>query len=291
LTTDWVQAATGIGSLVVGFIGLAAVYVQLARARREAQVAHDRQNTERLRIKKQETLNFARSTLDFRYTAWSELADDFSSRAVALMIDQSYSKDLHGSEDGSEPQDRSKTLKKALEYLGILETFAIGIFQDVYDAETAYELYGSRLIAVAGNYKPLIVRRRADTGRGSLYEWLEKLAHIFSTHKNAEHHSFHDCGCLNARPPELPRGIKPDGEIANSKLELKSGSGVYVLVRGKWRPAVVVSNAPDAVMVEFALGPRPIDQRRQLVVLKRVRIPSGGGECVSLTAQPKNREH
>lgn len=279
MTADWVQAAAGIGSLVVGVIGLAAVYVQLVRARREAQIAHDRQNVERLRVKKQETLNFARSTLDFRYTAWSELADDFSSRAVALMIDHAYSKDLHDSEEeGGEPQDRSQTLKKALEYLGLLETFAIGIFQDVYDAETAYELYGSRLIAVAENYKPLILRRRADTGRGSLYEWLEKLAHIFLTHKSARHHSFYDCGCLDARPPELQRGIKPDGEIVHSEDKLKPGSGVYVRARGKWRPAVVVSNAPGAVMVEFALGSWPIDQRRQRVVLKRIRIPSDGGE-------------
>lgn len=278
MTADWVQAATGIGSLVVGFIGLAAVYMQLARARREAQIAHDRQNAERLRVKKQETLNFARSTLDFRHTAWSELADDFSSREVALMINRAYSEDLQdsdGSEDGSEPQDRPKTLNKALEYLGLLETFAIGIFQEVYDAETAYQLYGNRLIAVAENYRPLITRRRADSGRASLYQWLEELARIFSTHKKAEHRSFHNCGCLNARPPELQRGIEPDGKIAKSGLELEPGSGVYVLVRGKWRPAVVVSNAQDAVMVDFTLGPRPIDQRRRLVVLERVRIPSG----------------
>jgi hypothetical protein len=53
------------------------------------------------------------------------------------MIDRAYSEDLQdsdSSEDGSEPQDRPKTLNKALEYLGLLETFAIGIFQEVYDA-------------------------------------------------------------------------------------------------------------------------------------------------------------
>lgn len=221
MTVEWVQAATGIGSLVVSFIGLAAVYVQLARARREAESARDQQNTERLRVKKKETLDFARSTLDFRNTAWAELADDFSSREVASMIDQAYSEDFQNCdspEDGIGSRYRSQTLSKALEYLGLLETFAIGIFQEVYDAETAYNLYASRLIAVAENYRPLITRRRADSGRDSLYQELVRLGSIFSVHRKAKHSSFHKCGCLNVRPPELQSSTEPDGEITNPGL-------------------------------------------------------------------------
>ncbi len=138
------------------------------------------------------------------------------------MIDQAYSEQFQNPdslEDGSGPQYRSQTLNKALEYLGLLETFVIGIFQEVYDAETAYHLYASRLIAVAENYRPLITRRRADSGRDSLYQELETLGGVFSAHRKAKHSSFHKCGCLNnVRLPELQRGTEPDGQIAHPGL-------------------------------------------------------------------------
>ena len=264
---EWVQAITGAGAFVIGFIGLLAVYVQISRARGEAQIAYDRQNIERVRVKKHETLDFARTTLDFRYSTWSELADDFSAEEVALMIERAYVDESSGPD-----HDGSSSLNKALEYLGLLETFAIGIFQEVYDAETAYQLYASRLIAVFQNYEPLILRRRADSGRDTLYRWLEELADIFAAHRSAQHGSFNSCDCLLARPPALQAGEVPNGASPRSGFDIAPGAGVYAQIRGNWQPAVAVSCSDTSVLVEFALGPRPVDQRQRLVNVKRIRI-------------------
>ena len=67
----------------------------------------------------------------------------------------------------------------ALGYLGLLETLCIGITKEIYDADTTKELYGSRIVAVANNYRSLIDWRRDQTGVKTFYDGLEEVADRF----------------------------------------------------------------------------------------------------------------
>lgn len=162
-----VQAAGVIVTL--GFIGIQFAQSQsLARSTARAELDEAvRRTEERARNRRQATLEFARATLDYRYSNWGSLPDDFDAVGVRTVVTE-----LIAGRD-------EDTLRTVMEYLGLLETLSIGIEMDIYDADTAYELYGGRIAATAKNYRQLIEWRRDRAGRPSFYVGLESLAADF----------------------------------------------------------------------------------------------------------------
>ncbi|MBB3326353.1 hypothetical protein FHX39_001297 [Friedmanniella antarctica] len=162
-----VQAAGVI--ITLGFIGIE-MNQSRATSRARAQADLDeiaRRDEERSRGRRQATLEFARSTLDYRYSNWEALPEDFDRGAVESMVNEF----IAGREQ--------RTLGRVLEYLGLLETLCTGIKLDIYDARTLYELYGGRVVATAQNYGLFIAWRRDLLGKKSLYVELESQAAEF----------------------------------------------------------------------------------------------------------------
>jgi hypothetical protein len=109
--------------------------------------------------------------MDLRYKNWQELPDDFSRDQVHRVLRSiSGEGDLHL---GAVVQ----------EYLGVLETFCLGIDLGVYDLDTASQLYGGRIIAVAENYAEFITARRAETSRPTLYIGIEEMGRRLRQHE------------------------------------------------------------------------------------------------------------
>jgi len=149
-----------LASAVIAAIGFLAVVYQI----RSGDMQRRREN---LRMCRQATLEFARQTLDTRHRDWPELPDEFSKEEVLGFIDRCQS--------GGGAHD----LESAYGYLGLFETLCIGVQLGIYDAHTVDELYGDRLVRVFENYKPLIDRRRRDTGDEDFYISLEQAARDF----------------------------------------------------------------------------------------------------------------
>ena len=169
-----VQAAGVIVTL--GFIGIQIAQGQsLNRASARAELDEtERRIEERARNRRQATLEFARDTLDYRYTNWASLPDDFDADAVDQLVTEFIA--------GREQQK----LSAVFEYLGLIETLCIGIELDIYDADTAYELYGGRIAAASKNYGRFIKWRRDKVGRIAFYIGLESLAATFERRMQSE---------------------------------------------------------------------------------------------------------
>jgi hypothetical protein len=163
-TASLVFQATG--SLLT-IVGLVFVALQIRQARQEASLAHEREQQGRERSRRQATLEYARETLDRRYTNWTSLADDFDGTAIHEMLDECKAK------------LDTPMLAIVMEYLGLLETLCLGIGMDIYDVETVHMLYGGRIIAVAENYSAFIAERRKATRRPLMYVGLEVQAEAF----------------------------------------------------------------------------------------------------------------
>jgi hypothetical protein len=162
-----VQAGGVILTLL--FIGLQVAQGQsISRARAQAELDETaRRIEERARSRRQATLEFARDTLDYRYSKWGSLPDDFDVDAVHELTTKFIA--------GREPQ----TLGTVMEYLGLLETLCIGIELDIYDADTAFELYGGRIAATAKSYDRFIEWRREGAGGIDFYSGLKSQAADF----------------------------------------------------------------------------------------------------------------
>lgn len=158
------EVALGVAGLLVNGVGLAFVAVQVSLARRQAGNPQKEQAEERLRLKRQATLEFATATFEIRHALRSVLPDDFDAPAIISLIEEC----LRGEDPAG--------LNQILQYLGYMETFAVSISLGVHDLETADSLFGSRFIAVYENYKPFIANRRLLDHRDYFYRELEWLA-------------------------------------------------------------------------------------------------------------------
>jgi hypothetical protein len=140
--------------------------VQLARAQIEDGRKQRQDETERMR--RQGTLEYARQTLDTRHKAWDQLPDDYNEDEIKRFIEKC--------------KKRRNTAEReaALGYLNLLETFCIGIDLEIYDAETAFRLYGERIIRVNKYYAPLIDWRISQSGNDGVYKDLKKGAAEFN---------------------------------------------------------------------------------------------------------------
>jgi len=161
-----------LSSTIAAFLGLLFLAYQVKHARDEIKRGDLQRRHEAERLRCQATLEYARQTLDTRYQVWPELPDDFNAEAVSRFV----RKCIAGTSRAN--------LEAAFGYLGLLETFCIGIDRGIYDIDTADKLYGPRICAVAKNYWNLIEWRRNKTGTSTFYDGLEKVAIDFAVRRS-----------------------------------------------------------------------------------------------------------
>jgi hypothetical protein len=67
-------------------------------------------------------------------------------------------------------------------------------------------------------------------------------------------------------------GSDGGSDQVSTGFQLTPGQEVVALVRGQWRPAVVVSRDRRTVVVDYQLASGPLGSRRQRVAIDRVRL-------------------
>jgi hypothetical protein len=153
----------GVLGLLLNGIGLGFVAIQVALVRRESKLSEDKLEEERLRIKRQGTLDYSNSMLPQMKYFLSSLPDETDARAIQGIVRKCIA--------GENPDG----LAVILEYLVSLEYFAVGVATGVYDLETINALDGSRIITAFKNYRPIVDERRRIYNRSSVFgelEWL-----------------------------------------------------------------------------------------------------------------------
>jgi hypothetical protein len=153
-----------IVGLIINGIGIIFVAAQVALGRRQIEQGEVKSESERVRAKKQATIDFYMSTVR-QVNHWREiLPDDWDDSAINSMVETAYSF-----------RDRIILLRIA-EYLGFFEALATAVRHDVYDIEVLASIAGSRILNIAQGYHPFFVRRRIEVGTSLAYEHLEWLA-------------------------------------------------------------------------------------------------------------------
>lgn len=171
MSSSW-QITLGILSIVVAGLGLLFLALQVRLQTKQAREAAEDQQAERVRLRKQSTLEFATSTFEVRSALRAQLPDDYDAAAITAMLT-----DVIAGTDARQPL--------ILQYLAYAEIFAIAISARVHDVEMADSLFGNRLIAVATNYSPYIEHRRRTTEVRATFcrelEWLAAEIEDFRT--------------------------------------------------------------------------------------------------------------
>jgi hypothetical protein len=112
-----------IVGLIINGIGIIFVAAQVALGRRQIEQGEVKSESERVRAKKQATIDFYMSTVR-QVNHWREiLPDDWDDSAINSMVETAYSF-----------RDRIILLRIA-EYLGFFEAPATAVRHDVYDIE------------------------------------------------------------------------------------------------------------------------------------------------------------
>lgn len=137
-----VAALINLGAFV--FVGL-----QVRHAVGQSRKAAADTEFERRRQCKRDTIEAARATVKYREQLKAKLPwNDRDATQVKAYLDE------------AEGDDETKLAIRA--YLDYLEMLAVGANEGVLDVETLSRMSGSRILAVADNYQPYIVRRRQE---------------------------------------------------------------------------------------------------------------------------------
>ena len=157
-------------SLVAAFAGvlvtLVAFVVELGLLRRQVAQATTSTKLDHERRRKQATIEFYETTLNKRTELRAHLPYDRDAQAVAgLLASVSHEDDDAG--------------KAITEYLSLFELLAAGVRSGVFDHDVIQRIAGSRIRAIATNYRPWIEARRQLYSNPALYQEIEWLAQSF----------------------------------------------------------------------------------------------------------------
>ncbi|GAA3297699.1 DUF4760 domain-containing protein [Dactylosporangium vinaceum] len=149
-------------TLMINIGALFFVGSQVRLARRALNESAEGQEKERLRLRRQATIEMSANTERYREAMKAKLPwNDRDRRQVAEFLEEAWG-------------DREKmALVRA--YLNHLEDMAVGVKAEVYDLDTVYMLSGDRLIAAGEGFAGYIGRIRGELKSPSVYEHFEDL--------------------------------------------------------------------------------------------------------------------
>lgn len=138
--------------------------LQLKELKRQVVQSAEATKLDHVRRRAQATIDFYRTTLDKRIALRESLPHDRDAAGVADFIAKAIEKD---------DSDSAHDITDYLTYFGM---FATGVNTGVFDIDIVERLAGTRILAIASNYKSWIDFRRAKYSQPKLYQELAILA-------------------------------------------------------------------------------------------------------------------
>ncbi|AGL18621.1 DUF4760 domain-containing protein [Actinoplanes sp. N902-109] len=159
---DVVAIVVNIAAVVINFCALFFVGLQVQLARRALKESAEGQERERLRLRKQATIEMAASTERYEEAMKARLPwNDRDRKQMAEFLEEAWG------------DTEKMTLVRA--YVNHLEDLAVGVKAGVYDLETVYMLSGGRLIAAGEGFAGYVARIRSELKSPDVYEYFEDL--------------------------------------------------------------------------------------------------------------------
>lgn len=154
--------ASEIFTAVINVAALLFVGAQVQLARRALKDSAEGEEKERLRLRKQATIEISARTEHYREAVKAQLPwNDRDPNEVAAFLEAAQN-------------DRAK-LAPVRAYLNHLEDLAVGVRAEVYDLETVNLLWGGRILGVAASYAGYIDRIRLELNSPGVYEYFDEL--------------------------------------------------------------------------------------------------------------------